>query len=50
MPLVSPNARRETLVRAEERDSLLVSSVQFREAEAPTLNVKVTRNGEPLQH
>ena len=46
MPLISPTARRETLVRAEERDSLLVSSTQFREAKSPTMNVKVTRMGE----
>ncbi len=36
MPLNSPNARRETLVRAEERDNLLVSSSELHAAKAPT--------------
>ncbi len=50
MPRNSPNARRETLVRAEERDSLLVSSLKFREAKAPLMNVRVIQNLETLQH
>ena len=50
MPLGSPNARRETLVRAEERDSLLVSSLKFHEAQAPTMDVKVNLNVGTLQH
>ncbi len=50
MPLISPSARRETLVRAEERDSLLVSSFDFHEAKAPTTDNKVTRNGGTVQH
>jgi len=50
MPLGSPNARRETLVRAEERDSLLVSSLKFHEAQAPTMDVKANLNVGTLQH
>ena len=50
MPLNSPNARRETLVRAEERDSLLVSSLKCHKAKTPTMDVNFIKNVGTLQH